>query len=329
MGPANCAVIGCSNSTQKLKKWKEDHAELCAEMICCCDPPFRLFMFPSIKRNSEKRKQWVKLMERQRADKKTWKPRGSDRVCSKHFVDEEPSIKNPDPTLDLGYQDTATRQQLRRTIVKHPLKEATSKRKIEFQPSDTATPKQTTADSLFISPQVSPKTPVFDIQSPVLSEHDYSKLLTTPTCTSCHVKGALIKNYVTKVRKLNQQVKKLKSTVNKLTKRREDRHPFSAKHIKTDAKMNFYTGISSILKFEAIYEMLRSYMPSMNYWRRAKKTTLSKVGPQRKSSLSQRKLSSKDALLLTLMRLRLGLLNEDLADRFMISNSNCSNTFKT
>ena len=116
MGPANCAVIGCSNSTQKLKKWKEDHVE-CAEMICCCDPPFRLFMFPSIKRNSDKRKQWVQLMKRETVDKKPWQPCGSDRVCSKHFVDGEPTEKNPNPTLELGYKkDIATRQQPRRSI---------------------------------------------------------------------------------------------------------------------------------------------------------------------------------------------------------------------
>ena len=44
---------------------------------------------------------------------------------------------------------------------------------------------------------------------------------------------------------------------------------------------------------------------------------------------SQKKLTSKNEFLLTLMRLRLGLLNEDLADRFGISTITCSNIFKT
>ena len=41
------------------------------------------------------------------------------------------------------------------------------------------------------------------------------------------------------------------------------------------------------------------------------------------------KLSYKNEMLLTLMRLRLGLLNQDLADRFQISPTICSNTFTT
>ena len=40
-------------------------------------------------------------------------------------------------------------------------------------------------------------------------------------------------------------------------------------------------------------------------------------------------LSHKDEMLLTLMRLRLAVLNEDLADRFGISPTICSNTFTT
>jgi hypothetical protein len=54
--------------------------------------------------------------------------------------------------------------------------------------------------------------------------------------------------------------------------------------------------------------------------------TYSKV---RKSSHRNKILSHKDEFLLTLIKLRLGLLNEDLADRFGISNSVCSNTFTT
>ena len=62
MGPTNCAVIGCHNSWAKLKKWEN---ELCStipehstllQKDCPCLQPFRLYSFPSEKRNMEKRK---------------------------------------------------------------------------------------------------------------------------------------------------------------------------------------------------------------------------------------------------------------------------------
>lgn len=80
----------------------------------------------------------------------------------------------------------------------------------------------------------------------VLSEHSYSATSSTSKCLTCNVKGALIKNYVTKVKNLDQKVKKLKHAVRQLQTRNEKNKPFSVKHIKTDAKMNFYTGITSI-----------------------------------------------------------------------------------
>ena len=43
----HCAVNGCSNSAYKLKKWKESHNK---EL----DSPFKLFPFPTAKKNAEK-----------------------------------------------------------------------------------------------------------------------------------------------------------------------------------------------------------------------------------------------------------------------------------
>ena len=36
-----------------------------------------------------------------------WIPGGIGLVCSLHFVDGKPSLQNPNPTLNLGYQKAA------------------------------------------------------------------------------------------------------------------------------------------------------------------------------------------------------------------------------
>ena len=89
--------------------------------------------------------------------------------------------------------------------------------------------------------------------------------------------------------------------------------------------MNFYTGISNIFVFHIIFDLIKPYLSTVQYWRGAKKY----IRQTSFFSINQRKISQKDEFLLTLIRLRLGLLSEDLADRFNISPTICSNTFKT
>ena len=93
--------------------------------------------------------------------------------------------------------------------------------------------------------------------------------------------------------------------------------------------MNFYIGITSISNFETIYKALPSGIPSITLWRGPKKAVSQTIRPKKFVVNKSRKLTPKNELLLTLMRLRLGLLNEDLADRFQISVGSCSETFKT
>ena len=102
----NCAVVGCSNSCYNLKKWeKQDCKEHSGEKKdCTCKPPFSLHWFPSSLKNTEKRKGWIRLMNRTSKRGANWTPGQSDMVCSKHFVDRKPTSKNPMPTLNLGYE---------------------------------------------------------------------------------------------------------------------------------------------------------------------------------------------------------------------------------
>ena len=91
--------------------------------------------------------------------------------------------------------------------------------------------------------------------------------------------------------------------------------------------MNFYTGLSSVKLFEAAYNLLCPYIPRLLYWRGTKRIISSKVQPRTFVQSSQKKLTSE--FLLTLIRLRLGLLNEDLGDCLGISTTIFSNIFKT
>ena len=84
--------------------------------------------------------------------------------------------------------------------------------------------------------------------------------------------------------------------------------------LKSDFNVQFYTGIPS-------FELWRGISCLSNKHRRFCRSS-KKFGPERK-------LSSQDEFLLTLMWIRLGLLKKDLADRFHISASLCSQIFNS
>ena len=109
MPKMNCAVMNCSNSTYRLKKWNQEICyehnvidNICKREDCIhCIPPFKLYCFPSILRNAELRNKWIRALKRQNKNKTEWKPSESNRVCSIHFVGSAYET-NSVPTLNLG-----------------------------------------------------------------------------------------------------------------------------------------------------------------------------------------------------------------------------------
>ncbi|XP_004210617.3 uncharacterized protein LOC101241116 [Hydra vulgaris] len=161
--------------------------------------------------------------------------------------------------------------------------------------------------------------------SPV-SDHSYCSLQSSKVCKVCVDKSNLIESLISKVNTLTLTCQKLK--------RQKLFHSvkssvFTWKKIKTDAKMNFYTGLSTIKLFESLFLLIKPYLPNLVYWSGPKKFTNSKNQKKYASMKKFKKLSQRDEFLLVLMRLRLGLLNQDLADRFGISPALCSRTFTT
>lgn len=301
----NCAVIGCSNSTVRIYKWRTEpctihEGKTRKECGCWMEPPYRLYCFPSEIQNNDARKRWIHCLRRENKNKSAWKPGVSDRVCSIHFVDGAPTVSNPYPTLNMGY-DVNEKKSRRKLFRALPTPAVSSD--IVDEPMDVET-----------------------LNSPAsLSDHSYLATPQSKPCQKCKDKDNLINSLVGKVNKLSAELKR--ASREKMFKTKSSF--FNWRNIKTDAKMNFYTGIQSIAMFNTLFLLLSPYLPKLKYWRGAKRS-FSKIKRRFVNASSATKiLSHRDEFLLTLMRLRLGLLNEDLADRFGISPAICSNTFTT
>ena len=100
-----CCVIGCSNSTLKLKKWQQNFCEQhnCNFGVgrCICVPPFTLHSFPNKSKDPELRAKWIKLINRKEPTGKNWQPQKDSRICSEHF-----ELGATVPSLKLGYTPT-------------------------------------------------------------------------------------------------------------------------------------------------------------------------------------------------------------------------------
>ena len=163
--------------------------------------------------------------------------------------------------------------------------------------------------------------------SPTSSEHSYAFTPSTKPCESCADKNQLIASLVRKINVLSLKQKRTKAVVREKTFNKGS--DFTWSRIKTDKKMNYYTGISSIVMFNTIFSLIKPYLSSVRYWRGPKVARSWSKAKRTFRHSTTKVLSHRDEFLLTLMRLRLGLQNEDLADRFGISPTVCSNTFIT
>ncbi|XP_048739898.2 uncharacterized protein LOC125654138 [Ostrea edulis] len=91
-----CVIIGCHQ--KKLYDWKKAHCEehgLLHEDYPCLQP----FSMLCIPKNAERRRAWIRAINR-----KDFDPKNKDQVCSIRFLDGRLTGLNPDPVLHLGYK---------------------------------------------------------------------------------------------------------------------------------------------------------------------------------------------------------------------------------
>lgn len=145
-------------------------------------------------------------------------------------------------------------------------------------------------------------------------DHDY-----LATCNGCFEKNAEIKDLKQKIRKLESQLKLAQTSLKPKSK--------CSYVFKSDKSVKFYNRIPSVGSFNAIYKVLEPKIKKLKYWKGPTHHIL--TCKKFKQSGPKRGLTAKQEMVMTLMKLRLGLLNQDLADRFEISTAQVSRIFTT
>lgn len=148
------------------------------------------------------------------------------------------------------------------------------------------------------------------------SQHKQEKLLLQLT----------IKALLNKVNILNRLNKQLEEKVKNCTCKK----PGNELLLNSDEDVMFYTGITSRILFDKLCSYITPYVKRK--WRGLKETNITLVRKYKRTPIKsgpKSKLCVKDEFLLMLMKIRLGLLGQDLAQRFGISATISSRIFAT
>ncbi|XP_069126931.1 uncharacterized protein [Argopecten irradians] len=312
-----CCISGCSNGGYRLNIWKSRqcvlHNSNYGTNPCTCKPPFKLFPFPN---DTSIRMLWTKNVNRKSSKSKNWQPNADSRICSSHFIDGAPSAENPIPTLLLGYEVSS-----KITPRKLPKRRMTT---LNSDPPETKKIKQDTAVTNSVCQH---DTTTEKVDSTVV-HYDHAYIDTDQGCQSCVNKDVQIQYLKKQIQTLSKELAQWKGMYTDKVNR-----PFCYNDIKSDKDMKFYTGIQSIKAFDAIFNVVRPNITRMKYWHSsmAGKIVCNPLKYKRIPTITstRRCLSSKDEMLLTLMKLRLGILNQELALKFGVSRQTVSNIFTT
>ncbi|CAB3992839.1 uncharacterized protein LOC111330135 [Paramuricea clavata] len=326
-GKRNCCIIGCSNSDYQLLKWLNSHP--CSRPSieeCNCEPPFKLFPFPGEKTDPESKNQWTRLVNRKNSNnsKKVWQSNKNSRVCSSHFVDRKPTTANPNPTLNLGHQNVKIPQSRKRPAERNSIPVLPKVKKPQANDGheeNTGVPEQMT-----IPPIELPQTPV-NMGREGLQANSGSKADLPTSCKNCGSKKKNIRQMTNVLTKKNEEISRL----NKKNLAQKKTLSFGPHMLVTDQKVKFYTGIPSRKAFDSLYGLLLPNLRKLRRWHGPSKVSspVKHFAASPKKAGRTRKLYGKNEFLLTLMKLRLGLLNQDLGDRFHISTTTVSKILTT
>lgn len=275
-----------------------------------------LHTFPTVKKNLDGRRRWIHALSRATSlqNPSFLEPKKDHRVCSSHFVGGGPTDEHPDPEVNLGHnKKRALSTEKTDRGARH---EKRARREEEIGETRKAT-ENITADTA----------------------EDNS---TTSSSTNSDGNGhnialrfilMLLFSLVRKLRKENTNLKRenniLKQKLHAKNNRNNIAQCLSSKLLKSNADVNFYTGIETISLFKKLQDFIAPFVKRRWKGMKCISTKVRKFVKSPRKFGPQRKLNSMDEFLLTLMWLRLGLLKKDLADRFNISATLCSQIFNS
>lgn len=272
-----------------------------------------IFFFRQIKKSHVGVLRWHRPREE---DKRSWEKQlnrlnfnitKSTVVCSNHFAAGYYNSECKVPTLYMkGYNNDSDSKR------KAPLQRETLQATKKMKPSRNIIRHG--------DDHILPKIPIIP---PPYDDHAYeipnakescSRCYPRTICISCCEKSKTIQTLLETIKKQEHEIDSLK---------KEEKRHFSITEIKeSDKLMLFYTGLQSYAVFKWLYERLKDKIPGITYTSYKKESSGKKRGPKRQ-------LSGEEEMFMTLVRLRLGLLEDDLAYRFGMSQSSISTITST
>lgn len=316
-----CAFNFCTNNATKITKWKKQTCEIHHTRYglgsCICEPPFHLYPFPTELKDNYARLKWTSIVNRKNGSQ-NWIPKEDSRVCSEHFEDGRPTTSNPYPTLKLGYTPSKPITSRPPPKERSDISQGNKRKRIHL---DLA------ADS---------HTCLTDQQSVSENEHSVSEnehSLHVAKETEIQNTGIYSDDNQGKIARLEEKIKELEIKLEAKSKEKslapiKKNSVCTSTIMKSDAKVKFYTGLPNQASFNAVFQAILPHIHKVRYWKGPKRLC-NPLRQKSKFSCNLRTLSPKEEMMLCLMKLRLGILNEDLADRFGVSTTHVSSVFTT
>ena len=311
--------------------------------------PFKHYEFP---KDPAHRREWIKLVNRQRneGDSSMWQPKPDSKVCSFHFVDFQPTEANPHPTLSLGYQPFAVpkSKRLKNRNMTDDLFELQDK---TAMPSHSLSGAENLSEPELFEPVLVPDSGSVEQLEPKPDEHAAEDWIETPSeaipqppaadgeTANSSGEDLVSKSELTAARKRIKNLEaQLASKSMFIRKQRQElnahKRPLHQRLLTSDSTCHFYTNIKKLSVFLLLCSYIKTHMTAQekvranlgrhSFFSKAKKHQL-----KSNTKTAKPKLAHNDIILLVLMKLRLGLLHTDIAERFGISLKDVSTTFRT